>query len=99
MNKSSKQVVVKIYGTDTKKTFTEQELKDNFTKYSKEAMEAEKEKETPVTEETQDNSTISKENFEEFSNNKDVIQEAEKEAESTDKATRFNNLFTNSKTC
>ena len=34
MNKSSKQVVVKIYGTDTKKTFTEQELKDNFTKYS-----------------------------------------------------------------
>jgi hypothetical protein len=99
MNKSSKQVVVKIYGTDTKKTFTEQELKDNFTKYSKEAMEAEKEKETPVTEETQDNSTISKENFEEFSNNKDVIQEAEKEAESTDKATRFNNLFNNSKTC
>ena len=99
MNKSSKQVVVKIYGTDTKKTFTEQELKDNFTKYSKEAMEAEKEKETPVTEETQDNSTISKENFEEFSNNKDIIQEAEKEAESTDKATRFNNLFNNSKTC
>ena len=99
INKSSKQVVVKIYSTDTKKTFTEQELKDNFTKYSKEAMEAEKEKETPVTEETQDNSTISKENFEEFSNNKDVIQEAEKEAESTDKATRFNNLFTNSKTC
>ena len=99
MNKSSKQVVVKIYGTDTKKTFTEQELKDNFTKYSKEAMEAEKEKETPITEETQDNSTISKDNLEEFSSDSEIVKEAEKEAESIDKATRFNNLFTNSKTC
>ena len=99
MNPSSKQIVVKIYGTDTKRTFTEQELKDNFIKYSKEAMEAEKEKETPITEETQDNSMITKDNLEEFSSDTEIVKKAEKEAESTDKATRFNNLFNNSKTC
>jgi hypothetical protein len=99
MDKNSKLITVKVYGTNTKKSFTEQELKDNFNIYSKEAMEAEKEKETPITEETQDNSTITKDNLEEFSSNTEIVKEAEKEAESTDKATRFNNLFNNSKTC
>jgi hypothetical protein len=99
INPSSKQVVVKIFGTDTKKTFTQQEIAQNFNKYSKEAMEAEKEKVTPVTQETQDNSEITKDNLEEFSNDTQIVKEAEKEAESTDKATRFNNLFNNSKTC
>jgi hypothetical protein len=99
MDKNTKLITVKVYGTDTKKSFTEQELKDNFTIYSKEAMEAEKEKETPITEETQDNSTISKDNLEEFSSDSEIVKEAEKEAESIDKATRFNNLFKNSKTC
>jgi len=99
MDKNTKLITVKVYGTDTKKSFTEQELKDNFIIYSKEAMEAEKEKETPITEETQDNSTISKDNLEEFSSDSEIVKEAEKEAESIDKATRFNNLFKNSKTC
>ena len=31
MDKNTKLITVKVYGTDTKKSFTEQELKDNFT--------------------------------------------------------------------
>lgn len=99
INKDTNQVVVKLYGTATRQVFTEQEIKDNFTMYSKEAMEKEKVGKTPVTEEDKELSKESHDNLEKFSNAKDKIIKLESEAEDEEEDNIFKNLKDNSKYC
>ena len=99
INKDTNQVVVKLYGTATRQVFTEQEIKDNFTMYSKEAMEKEKVGKAPVTEEDKEFSKESHDNLEKFSNAKDKIIKLESEAEDEEEDNIFKNLKDNSKYC
>ncbi len=99
MDKNTKLITVKVYGTDTKRTFTEQELKDNFTKYSKEAMEAEQQNQTPVTEETIELANESKDTVKDFTNDTDLQKKIIDDAENLTEDELIKKFKNNSNIC
>ena len=90
LNPSSKQVVVKLFGTETKKAFSEQEIKDNFIMYNKEAMEKSNVVE-PVTETQKAKSTISKSSIKDLGTNPELLNKAKEDAKKDSKS-RFSAL-------